>query len=225
MSCTYPHIHSLSDSFPRRLSGTIDEISPQLEVGPINFHTMVYTHYILYTVVYICQSQLMCPSPNISPLVTISLVSKIFKSVFANDVLVYPFFIRVHIWVISCDVCLSLSDLLPLVWSSLGPPGWLQMACFHYFLWVSNIPPCICTTSPQWNITQPLKRKKKQRNPVIWNDMERLGGSYAQWHKSDGERQTYMRNLKTQANSYIQRTLWSPEVGGMEWGVTRLQNK
>ena len=31
----------------------------------------------------------------------------------------------------SCDICLCLSDLLHLVWQSLGPSMWLQ---WHYFI-------------------------------------------------------------------------------------------
>ena len=46
--------------------------------------------------------------------------------------------------VISYGICLSLSDWLHLVWSSLGPPMLLQMALFHSFLWLSNIPLCVC---------------------------------------------------------------------------------
>ena len=42
---------------------------------------------------------------------------------------------------------LSLSNLLHLVWSSLGPSMLLQMALFHSFLWLSHIPLYICTTS------------------------------------------------------------------------------
>ena len=44
-------------------------------------------------------------------------------------------------------ICLSLSDLLHLVWQSLGPSMLRQMALFCSFLWLSNIPLYICTTS------------------------------------------------------------------------------
>ena len=43
------------------------------------------------------------------------------------------YFFRFHIEVISYDICLSLSDLFKLVWSSLGPSMLLQMALFHSF--------------------------------------------------------------------------------------------
>ena len=45
---------------------------------------------------------------------------------------------------ISYDICLSLSDLLHLVYQSLGPSMFLQMAMFHCFLQLSNIVLCVC---------------------------------------------------------------------------------
>ena len=48
---------------------------------------------------------------------------------------------------ISCDICLSLPDLLHSVWQSLGPSMLLQRALFHSFIRLSNIPLYICTTS------------------------------------------------------------------------------
>ena len=48
---------------------------------------------------------------------------------------------------ISYDTCLSVSDLFQSVWSSLGPSTFLRMALFHSFLWLSNIPLYLSTTS------------------------------------------------------------------------------
>ena len=45
---------------------------------------------------------------------------------------------------ISYGICLSLSDLLHLVWSSLVTSKLLQMAWFCSFLWLSSIPVCVC---------------------------------------------------------------------------------
>ena len=45
---------------------------------------------------------------------------------------------------VSYDVCLSLSNWLHSVWQCLGPSMLLQMALFHSFLWLSNIPVCKC---------------------------------------------------------------------------------
>ena len=47
---------------------------------------------------------------------------------------------------ISCGICLYLSDLLHLVWESLVTSVLLQKPLFCYFFWLSSIPLCICTT-------------------------------------------------------------------------------
>ena len=57
-----------------------------------------------------------------------------------------PFFIF-YIQVIPYDIYLSPSDLLHSVRESLGSSMMLQMALFHSFLWLSNIPLYICTSS------------------------------------------------------------------------------
>ena len=56
-------------------------------------------------------------------------------------------FSRFHIYVLIYNICFSLSDLLQSVWQSPGPSMSLQMTQFHSFLWLSNIPLYICTTS------------------------------------------------------------------------------
>ena len=48
---------------------------------------------------------------------------------------------------LSCDICLSLSDLIHSVWQFLGSSLLLKMVLFHTFLWLSNIPCIICSTS------------------------------------------------------------------------------
>ena len=50
------------------------------------------------------------------------------------------------------DICLSLSDFLHLVWQSLVLSMLLQMALFHYFLWLSKVSLYLCTT-PSLSIT------------------------------------------------------------------------
>ena len=52
---------------------------------------------------------------------------------------------------ISHGICLPLSDLLHLVWSSLVPFMLLQMALFHSFLGMSSIPLYICTMYSLFN--------------------------------------------------------------------------
>ena len=54
---------------------------------------------------------------------------------------------RFPIEAVSYDICPPLSDLLDSVWWSLGPSMLLQMALFHSFLWLTNIPSCIHTAS------------------------------------------------------------------------------
>ena len=56
-------------------------------------------------------------------------------------------FSRFHMYALVYGICVSLSDLLHSVWQTLGSSMFLQMVQFHFFLWPSNIPLCICTTS------------------------------------------------------------------------------
>ena len=56
-------------------------------------------------------------------------------------------FSRFHIYALIHDICFSLSDLLHSVWQSLDASMSLQMTQFRSFLWLSNIPLYICTTS------------------------------------------------------------------------------
>ena len=55
-------------------------------------------------------------------------------------------FSRFHICVL-IYICFSLSDLIHCVRRTLGSSTSLQMTHFLSFLWLSNIPLCICTTS------------------------------------------------------------------------------
>ena len=52
-----------------------------------------------------------------------------------------------HIYVLIYDICYSLSDWLHSVWQSLDPSTSLQMTQFCSFLFLSNIPLYICTTT------------------------------------------------------------------------------
>ena len=58
---------------------------------------------------------------------------------FLFHIFVY-YFLRFHAEVMLCDICLSLSDL---VWLSLGPSSFLQMAVFHSFFMAGVIFHCI----------------------------------------------------------------------------------
>ena len=56
-------------------------------------------------------------------------------------------FSRFYIYALIYDICFSLSDLLHSVWQSLDTSTSLQMTQFRSFLWLSNIPSYICTTT------------------------------------------------------------------------------
>ena len=56
-------------------------------------------------------------------------------------------FSRFHIYAWIYDTCFSLSDWLYSLWQFLGPSTSLRMTQFHSFLWLSDIPLYICTTS------------------------------------------------------------------------------
>ena len=56
-------------------------------------------------------------------------------------------FSRFHVYTLMYNICFSPSDLLHSVWQSLGPSTSLQMTQFRSFLWLSNIPLYVCTTS------------------------------------------------------------------------------
>ena len=82
------------------------------------------------------------PPPPLQPLVhsPSPWVSFLWKGTFVS-------YVTFQIQVIPYGICLSLSDLLHLVWESLVPSTFLQMALFCSFLWLSSIPFCVYTTS------------------------------------------------------------------------------
>ena len=87
------------------------------------------------------------PSPSPPPLGSHKSVFYVYESVSVLQINSFVSYFRFHIWVKSYDICLSLSDLLHLVWQFLGPSMLHQMALLHSFLWLSSIPLYICTTS------------------------------------------------------------------------------
>ena len=77
--------------------------------------------------------------PTHSPLVTTNLFStSVSPFLFCKYVHLYHLFYSIYKWF--HDTCLSPSDLFHLLSSSPSPPKLLQMALFHSFLWLSNIP-------------------------------------------------------------------------------------
>ena len=118
------------------------------------FYFIYFLHSRLLLVIYfihICVymsipiSQFITPPPL--PLVSICLFSTS-VSLFLPCILVHLYhFSRFHIYALIYDICFSLSDLLHSVWQSLAPSTSPQMTQFCSFLWLTNIPLYICTTS------------------------------------------------------------------------------
>ena len=88
------------------------------------------------------------PTPTtLSPLVS--------KCLFSMSVFLFPLCKQIHLYHLSrslayaliYDICFSLSAFPYSVHQSLGPTTPLQMTHFHSFIWPSNIPLCVCTTS------------------------------------------------------------------------------
>ena len=87
------------------------------------------------------------PPPLLSPLGVHTFALYICVSISALQTSSSIPFSRFHIYALIYDICFSLSDLLHSVWQSLDASTSLQMTQFRSFLWLSNIPLYICTTS------------------------------------------------------------------------------
>ena len=88
------------------------------------------------------------PPCHFPPLVSIHLFSTSMSLFLPCKPVHLYHFSRFHIYGITTyDICFSLSDLLHSVWQSLDPSTSLQITQFHSFLWLSNVPLYICTTS------------------------------------------------------------------------------
>ena len=87
------------------------------------------------------------PPPRFSPLVSIRFFSTSVSLFLPCKPVHLYHFSRFQIHALIYDICFTLSDLLQSVWQSLGPSTSLQMTQFHSFLWLSNIPLYICTTT------------------------------------------------------------------------------
>ena len=87
------------------------------------------------------------PPPPLSPL-GVHRLSSTSVSQFLPCKLVHLYhFSRFHIYALIYDICFSLSDLLYFIWQSLDPTTSLQMTQFRSFIWLSNTPLYICTTT------------------------------------------------------------------------------
>ena len=85
--------------------------------------------------------------PCLSPLGVHTLVLYIWVSISALQIGLSVPFSRFHICTLIYNICFSLSDVLHYAWQSLGPSVSLQMAQFRFFLWLSDIPLYMWTTS------------------------------------------------------------------------------
>ena len=123
----------------------------------LNFiYLFLYRKFLLVTYfihISVCMSvaisQFIPSSPpcHFPPLVSIHLFSTSVSLFLPCKPVHLYHFSRFHIYALIYDICFSLSDLLHSVWQSLGPSTSLQMTQFRSFLWLSNIPLYICTTS------------------------------------------------------------------------------
>ena len=98
---------------------------------------------ISHVVVYIGQPQFSTPPP--APyLHAHSLPLCLYRILqISSSVLIF----RVHIYTLVCNICFPLSDLLHSVWQTLGPSSSQHRTRLSSFLWLSNSPLHICTTS------------------------------------------------------------------------------
>ena len=132
---------------------------------PIFFSFFLYEFYFIYflysrlLVIYFIHisvymsipiSQFITPPPaphHFPPLLSICLFSTSVSLFLPCKPVHLYYFSRFHIYVLIYDICCPLSDLLHSVWQTLDPSTYLQMTQFRSFLWLSNIPLYMCTTS------------------------------------------------------------------------------
>ena len=87
------------------------------------------------------------PTPHFPPLVSICFFSTSVSLFLPCKPVHLDHFSRFQIYALIYNICFSLSDLLHSVGQSLDPSTSLHMTQFRSFLWLSNIPLYICTTS------------------------------------------------------------------------------
>ena len=108
----------------------------------------VYTHQCIHVNPNLPIHPTTTPTPcHFPPLVSIRLFSTSVSQFLPCKLVHLYHFSRFHTNALIYDICFSLSDLLHSVWQSLDSSTSLQMTQFHSFLWLSNIPLYICTTS------------------------------------------------------------------------------
>ena len=117
----------------------------------IFYNRFLLVIYFIHISVYmsIPGSQFIPPPPpcHIPRLVTIHLFSTSVSLFLPCKPVHLYHFSRFHMYALIYDICFSLSDLLHSVLQSIDLSMSLQMTQFHSFLWLSNIPFYICSTS------------------------------------------------------------------------------
>ena len=129
---------------PYHPSGSSQCTSPKHPVSCIE--PELATHFI-YDIVHVSMpfSQIIPPSPTPTESKRLFYTS---VSLLLSHIQDYCYHLsKFHIYALVYCIGVFLSGLLHSVWQSLSPSMLLQMALFCSFLWLSNIPLYICTTS------------------------------------------------------------------------------
>ena len=126
---------------------------------PLNYHRVLSLNSLHHTVnfywlsnftncnVYVSMLLSQFVPPTSSPAVTRSLIS-IFESPLLPSKQVSKYRLsRFHVYVLICNICLSLSDLCHSVKQTPGSSILLELSQMFSFLWLNNIPLCIGATA------------------------------------------------------------------------------
>ena len=103
---------------------------------------LFYAWYVYMPMLF---SQFVPPSPPLA--VSASLFSVSLIAALQIRLISTIFLDSTYICALIYEICFSISDLLHSVWQTLGSSTSLQMTQFHSFIWLSNIPLYMCTTS------------------------------------------------------------------------------
>ena len=132
---------------------------PALSGHPEHWVEVYVLYYRFSLVIYFTNSVYMSvclpihPTSHFPPCYPYSCSLPFFVLFCLVNKIVYTNFFRFPVYALIYSIRSSLSNFLHFVWQSLDPSPSLHMTQFHSFLWLSNIPLCICTTS---SLSMPL---------------------------------------------------------------------